>query len=102
MTDSKKRDNEYWLKRFERDGRDDLLKMISDGDISVYRASMAAGLRKKRAAASRADQIAYHYARATHAEKRRFIIDNFASVARIVQDIAKKQRARDAAQKPSE
>lgn len=102
MTDSKKRDNTYWLRRLEQDGRGDLLQMIEAGDITVYRATMAAGLRKKRAAASRADQISYHYARASLVEKRRFIIDNLSSIRRIAGDLAQRQRALKEAQKPSE
>lgn len=102
MTDPKRRNNAYWLHRLEQDGRDDLLQMIKAGEITVYRATMDAGLRKKREAASRADRISYHYSRASLAEKRRFIIENWASVARIVGDLAKKQRAHDAAQNPSE
>ncbi|NTZ42141.1 hypothetical protein G7A66_03335 [Altererythrobacter sp. SALINAS58] len=102
MTDTIKRDNSYWLHRLGRDGRDDLLKMIDDGDITVYRASLAAGYRKKRAATSRADQISYHYSRADLAEKRRFIIENWESVARIVTALVKQKRESEEAQKPIE
>lgn len=102
MSDPTKRDNAYWLRRLEQDGRGDLLQMIEAGDITVYRATFAAGLRKKRSAASRADQISYHYARASLAEKRRFIIENWSSLARIVAQVNKEHRAREQAQKPSE
>lgn len=102
MTDKIKRDNSYWLSRLEKDGRDDLLKMIEGGEITVYRAAMAAGYRKKRTATSRSDQISYHYSRANLAEKRRFIIDNWSSVARIVGQLVKEKQARDEAQKPGE
>ena len=102
MTDRTKRNNSYWLRRLEQDGRGDLLQMIQAGDITVYRATMAAGLRKKRTAESRADQISYHYARASLTEKRRFIIDNWSSVARIVGPLVKQQLAREEAQKPRE
>lgn len=102
MTDSTKRDNSYWMHRLEKDGRDDLLKMIEGGDITVYRAAMAAGYRKKRTTTSRADQISYHYSRANLAEKRRFIIENWSTVARIVGQLAIEKQARDEAQKPSE
>lgn len=101
MTEPIKRDNSYWLRRLEKDGRDDLLKMIEDGDITVYRASFAAGYRKKPAASSRSDQISYHYSRATLAEKRRFIIDNWSTIARIVGDLAERKRESEEAQKLS-
>lgn len=102
MTVSPKRDNSYWLRRLKQDGRDDLLKMVEDGDITVYRATLAAGYRKKRSESSRADQISYHYSRASLAEKRRFIIDNWSSVTRIGADLAKRKRDQEEAQKPSE
>lgn len=102
MADPNKRDNGYWLRRLEQDGRSDLVQRVRDGELTVYGATMEAGLRKRRSATSRSDQISYHYSRANIAEKRRFILENWASVARIVGDLAKLQRARDQAQKPSE
>lgn len=102
MTDKTKRDNAYWLRRLKKDGRDDLLKMIEDGDIAVYRATLDAGYRKKRAAPSRAEQITYHYSRASLAEKRRFILDNWSTVARIVGELVRRKRENEKAQKPSE
>ena len=102
MSGTIKRDNSYWLQRLEKDGRDDVLKMIEDGDVTVYRATVIAGYRKKRTSPSRADQITYHYARATLTEKRRFIVENWPSVARIVGDLAKRKRESEKAQKPSE
>ncbi|MXO61398.1 hypothetical protein [Qipengyuania oceanensis] len=101
MANEIKRDNAYWLGRLEKDGRTDLLGMINDGDITVYRATIDAGYRKSRAASSRAEQISYHYSRATLAEKRRFIADNWSSVARIVTDFARRKRESEEAQKPS-
>ena len=102
MSDPTKRDNAYWLRRLEQDGRIDLINKIEHGELTVYGAAMEAGLRKRRSATSRSDQISYHYSRASFAEKRRFILENWASVAHIVGDLAKQQRARDEAQKPSE
>lgn len=101
MVDAAKRDNSYWLDRLKRDGRDDLLKMIQDGDIKVYRATVAAGYRKKRDATPTADRISYHYARANLDEKQRFILQNWRSVTRIVTELAKRQRERDKEQKPT-
>jgi hypothetical protein len=102
MTTRTNRDNAYWLARLKKDGHDNLLQMIKAGDITVYRATVAAGLRKTRSATSRADQISYHYSRATLTEKRRFIIENWSSVARIVGQVAKELRAREQSQKPDE
>lgn len=102
MSEATKRDNSYWLDRLERDGRGDLLKMINDGDITVYRAVVAAGYRKKQDAASTADRITYHYSRANLAEKRRFIIENWQSVAPIVGELVKRRRESEEAQKPTE
>lgn len=102
MTDKTKRDNFYWLQRLQNDGRDDLLTMIEDGDITVYRATLVAGYRKKRSAASRSDQISYHYSRASISEKQRFIVDNWSSVYRIVRDLAKRKLNAEKAKKTSE
>lgn len=94
-----KRDNSYILDRLKKDGRSDLLEMIESGTITVYRASVAAGYRKKKDAPSRADQIGYHYTRAAFAEKRRFIIENWSSVTSIVQKLAMQKREYEAAEK---
>lgn len=102
MTDSKLRNNAYWLKRLARDGRNDLLKMIEDKHISVYRATVAAGYRNRRKAASRADQISYHYSRATLAEKRRFIINNWSTLAPLFGAILKQQMQKENSEKSEE
>lgn len=93
MTRPTKRDNAYWIGRLLKNGHHDLLELINRGEVTVYGASIRAGLRKRRAAPSRADQISYHYSRASIAEKRRFIIDNWPSVARIVSHLAKLQQS---------
>lgn len=87
-----KRDNAYFLERLENSGREDLLEAIKAGDMSVYKATTVAGLRKKRSAPSRADQVSYHYSRATLAEKQRFIIDNWSSVTRIASDLLQRKQ----------
>lgn len=101
MKDKAKRDNSYWLERLERDGRDDLLTMINDGDISVYRATVAAGYRKKRTAPSRAEQLDYHWKRASRRDKEVFVARNYDSLKPFMKmafDLLKKAKA----QKPSE
>ncbi|MBX7502426.1 hypothetical protein K3181_13340 [Qipengyuania sp. YG27] len=94
--------NDDYLRRLKHDGRQDLIDKIDRGDISIYAAAIEMGYRKKRGAPSKADQISYHYSRATLSEKRRFIVDNWSSVARIVGDLARRRRANEQAQKPSE
>ena len=94
--------NDDYLRRLEQDGRKDLIEKIEQGEITVYAAAIQMGYRKKRGTSSRADQISYHYSRAGLAEKRRFIIENWPSVTRIVGDLAKRAREHEEAQKPSE
>ena len=94
--------NEDYLRRLKQDGRTDLIEQIEQGEITVYAAALKMGYRKKRGAQPRADQITYHYSRATLGEKRRFIVDNWSSVAHIVGDLAKRKRDSEKAQKTTE
>lgn len=93
--------NEDYLRRLKNDGRQDLLDAIELGEKTVYGAALEMGYRKKRGAQSKSDQITYHYSRASLSEKRRFIMDNWSSVAPIVTDLAKRLRDNDKAEKPS-
>ena len=94
--------NRDYLRRLEMDGRHDLLKKIETGSISVYAAAKLMGYRKGRTAKSRSQQIAYHWTRASEAEKRRFLSENWESVGPIVGGMIKQSRAKSKAQKPSE
>jgi len=94
--------NEDYLRRLEQDGRADLVEKIIRGEMSVYAAALEMGYRKRRTAQSRSDQISYHYSRASLKEKRRFIVDNWSSVAPIVADFAKRYRESEQAQRPKE
>jgi len=94
--------NEDYMRRLKQDGRNDLIEQIERGEISVYAAALKMGYRKKRGAQPRSDQITYHYSRASIAEKKRFIVDNWSSVAHIVGDLVKRQREKEEAQKPIE
>ena len=94
--------NEDYLRRLKQDGRTDLIEQIEQGEITVYAAALKMGYRKKRGAQPRADHITYHYSRATLGEKRRFIVDNWSSVAHIVGDLAKRKRDSEKAQKTTE
>jgi phenylalanyl-tRNA synthetase alpha subunit len=76
--------------------------MVKDKDISVYRACVAAGLRKPKDAPSRSEQIAFHWQRSSKNEQERFLRTNWASVAPIVGEIIKSQQAeKKKAQKPN-
>lgn len=93
--------NEDYMRRLRNDGRRDLLDKIDSGEISIYAATIAAGYRKKRSAASREEQLTYHWVRAGKKEKLRFIIRNLAVMAPMVDKVLK-ERAVLKAQKPSE
>ena len=94
--------NSDYLRRLKNDGRQDLIDKIQSGEITVYAASVLMGYRKKRSAPSRSEQISYHYSRASLADKRRFVLENWQSIAPIVVDAIKRQRAIDEAKKPSQ
>jgi predicted transcriptional regulator len=79
--------NEDFLRRLQQDGRDDLLEKIETGELSVYRAALIMGYRKRKTAPSREGQITYHWTRASAAEKKQFLKRNFQSVAPLVQKI---------------
>lgn len=102
MANIGKRDNGYYLERLKNAGREDLLAAIKAGEMSVYKATTVAGLRKKRSVPSRADQISYHYSRATLAEKRRFILDNWSSLTQIASYLFNLQKRSQKAQNSSE
>ncbi|MEP0391680.1 MAG: hypothetical protein ABJ205_04325 [Erythrobacter sp.] len=94
--------NSDYLRRLKNDGRQDLIDKIKRGEITVYAAAVLMGYRKKRSAASRSDQISYHYLRADKDEKLRFVLENINSLGPIVLGLIKRQRAIDEAKKPSE
>ncbi|MEP3420099.1 MAG: hypothetical protein ABJN35_00030 [Erythrobacter sp.] len=94
--------NSDYLRRLKSDGRQDLIDKIEHGEISVYAAAVFMGYRKKRSSQSRAEQISYHYSRASLTEKRRFIQDNWQSVAAIVSQMNKVIRENKEAKKLSE
>jgi len=93
--------NEDYLRRLKQDGRDDLLEQIEAGELSIYAAALIMGYRKRRTAPSRADQITYHWTRASSAEKKLFLKRNFQSVAPMVQKIIAEHREKQA-KKPAE
>ena len=93
--------NEDFLRRLEQDGREDLLKQIKAGDLTVYRAALMMGYRKRRAAPSREAQITYHWTRASAAEKKLFLKRNIQSVAPLMQRIIAEHREKEA-EKPAE
>jgi len=94
--------NQDYLRRLKQDGRSDLIEQIERGEMTVYAAALKMGYRKKRDAKSRSDQISYHYSRASLAEKRRFIVDNWSSVTAIGAQIRREIEAKQEAQKTSE
>lgn len=100
MTDSIKRDNSYWLKRLEKDGYGDLLAKVRAGDMTVYKAAQTAGYRRT-GPRSPAAKISYHWSRADHAERKRFIAAHAKDVNRVLRDWAEEMRKLKA-QKSSE
>jgi hypothetical protein len=81
-----KRDNSYWLRRLEKDGHRDLLAKIEAGKISVYKAAQEADYRPK-AAKAPAAQLSYHWGRADHAERKRFVLAHLKDVNRVLREV---------------
>lgn len=67
--------------------------------MSVYAAAIEAGYRKRKPVSSRAQQISYHWTRADIHEKRRFLIENWKSLAPLVGDLTRRALAKSEAQK---
>ena len=100
MKDTIKRDNSYWRGRLEKDGHVDLLAKIEAGKMTVYKATQEAGFRKK-GPKSVAAKLSYHWGRADHAERKRFVMAHLKDVNRVLREVGddiKKMKA----QKPSE
>jgi len=100
MKDTIKRDNSYWLGRLEKDGHSDLLAQIEAGEMSVYEATQKAGYRKK-GPRSAAGKLSYHWQRASHAERKRFIAAHAKDVNRVLREWGEDMKKLKA-QKPSE
>lgn len=88
-----RRDSGYFIERLARDGRHDLLAKIETGDLSVYSASIEAGLRHRNRTTSRSEHLSYHWARTSEAEKLRFLLRNIKSIAPMVVRILKQLNA---------
>lgn len=84
--------NSDYIRRLRKDGKRDLLEKIENQEISVYAAAVKAGYRKTKASPSRTEQIAYHWSRASAAERQRFIVTNWSTVGPIADDIARRLR----------
>lgn len=99
MTKTVKRDNSYLLRRLEKDGHRSLLARIEAGEITVYAAAQIAGYRKK-GPRSPAAKLSYHWGRADHAERKRFVRAHLKDVNRVLREVGDDIRE-EKAQKPS-
>ena len=98
-----KRDNAYYIERLAREGRTDLVARIRSTEITVYAACIEAGLRRSKGTESRADQLSYHWQRASAPERRRFVLENLKSLGPIVAMLIKKVMAsKEKMESPSE
>ena len=100
MKDTIKRDNSYWQGRLEKDGYVDLLAQIEANEITVYKATQQAGYRKK-GPRSAAAKLSFHWTRADHGERKRFVLAHLKDVNRVLREVGddiKKAKA----QKPRE
>ena len=92
MTKASLRDNTYWLCRLKKDGHDDILARINAGEITVYKGTQLAGYRKS-VPRSPAAQMGFHWKRADHDERKRFVVANLREVNRVVREVGADLRA---------
>lgn len=100
MKSTASRDNAYWLRRLEKDGHSDLLAQIESGKITVYVATQKAGFRKTGPSSPTA-KLSFHWDRANHEERKRFVISHLRDVNRVLREVAEDIK-KTKAQKPSE
>ena len=86
MKDTIKRDNTYWQGRLEKDGYVDLLAQIEANEITVYKATQHAGYRKK-GPRSAAAKLSFHWTRADHGERKRFVLAHLKDVNRVLREV---------------
>lgn len=104
MASTGKRDNAYWLQRFEKDGHRSLLDRVAAGEITVYKASQLAGYREQGRRSASAN-LAHHWKRATAAERKRFVLEHLKDVNRVMLEVredlltAKADKTRESEQK---
>lgn len=95
-----KRDNAYWLRRLEKDGHKRLLADIEAKGMTVYKATQKAGYRKG-GPKSPAAKLSFHWGRADHAERKRFVRAHLKDVNRVLREAGDDIRE-EKAQKASE
>ena len=96
-----KRDNAYWRKRLRKDGHEKLLAQIEDGEMTVYRATVRAGYRKR--PSDLGDRLSHHWRRADHSERKRFVLSNLKDVNRVLREVGedlKKAKAKQDGAEP--
>lgn len=81
-----KRDNQYWIGRLKKDGRDDLLADIEAAKLSIYRATQIAGYRADKHG-STVSKLSYHWERATAEERKEFVTMNLRAVNHFVRQV---------------
>lgn len=80
---SSKRDNSYYRSRLHQMHRDDLIEMVDNDDISMYRACLAAGIRKKKPKAL-VEGFDRAWQRLSRKDKQKFVIANRNEIAAIM------------------
>lgn len=86
------RDNEYYMGRLLKDGRNDLADRVRSGEITMYEARGLAGYRKS-GPRSLAAKLSYHWSRASHEERKRFVATHLLEVNRVVRETGKELKA---------
>lgn len=76
------RDNTYYEKRLKKESRTDLLARVSSGEISMYRATVLAGYRKK-TARDNAEALSRRWHRLNRKERLMFVHEHYSEIIEI-------------------
>lgn len=87
-----KRDNAYLAERLEKDGHRKLLARVDAGEISMYKAALLTGYRKK-GPKTPAATLSYHWKRASAAERRCFVAAHPFEIDRALKDFLQERKA---------
>jgi len=83
-----------------KDGHKDILDRVELGEISMYKArQLARYLEKKPRSAG--GKLSYHWGRASHAERKQFVLAHAKEVNRVLREV-REDALKKKAQKPSE
>jgi hypothetical protein len=77
------RDNTYYEKRLKKEGQTDLLARVTSGEISMYRAAILAGHRKK-TPRDNAEALSRRWYRLSKKERLMFVHEHYSEIVELL------------------